>query len=571
MSTGRARSNIASSKKARIDYVADFETTTDPSDCRVWGWGFCPVNDAETGVEIGQTIEEFIERVQRHNMNVYFHNLKFDGTFIIDWLLKNGYVHSTSHFAIEPGEFKSLISDTLKFYSITVKWKNGKTTEFRDSLKKLPMSVSRIATSFKLGETKGDLDYTAKRLVGHVITPEEADYIRRDVIIVAQALRLEMAAGMTKLTVASDSLNEYKKLFGAKNFQRVFPTLPEQMDREIRLSYRGGFTYKDKRRNGVQRSGLVLDVNSLYPHIMYSSVLPYGEPEYQRGIVELTEHRPLSIFSVTFTAHIKLKHIPCIQVKGHSVFVQTEYLEHIEEPTTLWVTSTDWELWNEHYNIDVISYNGGWSFKGARGFFDDYIDKWMAVKANSTGGSREIAKLHLNSLYGKFASNPNVTSKVPTLENGHVRFITGDPETRPPVYTAMGSFITAYARALTIRAAQANYDTFAYADTDSLHLLTDTVPTGINVHPSELGAWKLEYHFTEALYVRAKFYLERDCVTPKGEHMPYVNRMAGVPEHVSERMTFADVIDGAVIHGKLTPRNVPGGIVLMDSPFTIKL
>lgn len=559
------------SKKARIDYVADFETTTDPNDCRVWGWGFCPVNNAETGVEIGQTIEEFIERVSRQNMNVYFHNLKFDGTFIIDWLLKNEYTHSDSHFSIEPGEFKSLISDTLKFYSITVKWKNGKTTEFRDSLKKLPMSVARIAQSFKLGETKGDLDYTAKRPVGHVITPEEADYIRRDVAIVAQALSLEMAAGMTKLTVASDSLAEYKKLFGAKNFQRVFPVLPEQMDKEIRLSYRGGFTYKDKRRNGIQRSGLVLDVNSLYPHIMYSSVLPYGEPEYHRGTVELTESRPLAIFSVTFTADIKPEHIPCIQVKGHSVFVQTEYLEHIKEPTTLWVTNVDWELWNEHYDIEVQSYNGGWSFKGARGFFDDYIDKWMAVKANSTGGSREIAKLHLNSLYGKFASNPNVTSKNPILENGHVRYVTGEAETRPPVYTAMGSFITAYARALTIRAAQANYATFAYADTDSLHLLTDEVPTGINVHPTELGAWKLEYHFQQAMYVRAKFYLERDCLTPKGDYMPYVNRMAGVPEHVSERMTFADVVDGAVIHGKLTPRNVPGGIVLMDAPFTIKL
>jgi hypothetical protein len=258
-------------------------------------------------------------------------------------------------------------------------------------------------------------------------------------------------------------------------------------------------------------------------------------------------------------------------VKGHSVFVQTEYLREVKEPTTLWVTSVDWELWNDHYDIEVYSYNGGWLFKAAHGFFDDYINKWMAVKANSTGGSREIAKLHLNSLYGKFASNPNVTSKIPILENGHVRFVTGEPETRAPVYTAMGAFITAYAREITIRAAQVNYATFAYADTDSLHLLTHEVPADIHVHPSDLGAWKLEYHFQEALYVRAKFYLERECVDPKGAVEPWVNRMAGVPEHVSERMTFDDVFDGNVLHGKLTPKNVPGGIVLMDAPFTIKL
>lgn len=562
---------VRASKQTRIDYVADFETTTDPDDCRVWGWGAVAVNDESASVEIDNSIDSFIEWLQHHNKTVYFHNLKFDGTFIIDWLLKNGYEHSCSKFSIEDGQFKSMISDMGKFYSITVKWKNGKSVEFRDSLKKLPMSVARIATSFKLGEVKGEIDYHSKRAVNHVITDDEADYIRRDVVIVAKALRLEMAAGMTKLTVASDSLSEFKKLFGEKNFTRVFPVLPEQMDAEIRLAYRGGFTYKDHRRNGVQPGGLVLDVNSLYPSVMYTALLPYGEPVYSRGEPELTDEYPLSVFSVTFTAKLKKNHIPCIQVKGHSVFVQTEYLREVKEPTTLWVTSVDWELWNDHYEIETYSYNGGWLFKAAHGFFDDYINKWMAVKANSTGGSREIAKLHLNSLYGKFASNPNVTSKIPILENGHVRFVTGDPETRAPVYTAMGAFITAYAREITIRAAQVNYATFAYADTDSLHLLTHDVPEGINVHPSDLGAWKLEYHFQQALYVRAKFYLERECVEPNGTVEPWVNRMAGVPEHVSERMTFDDVYDGNVLHGKLTPKNVPGGIVLMDAPFTIKL
>lgn len=558
---------VKTSKQTRIDYMADFETTTDPLDCRVWSWGFVTIENPDYhDVIVGHSLEDFLAATQRHNGNWYFHNLKFDGTFIIDWLLKNGYEHEQGRFKLQPGHFKSMISNMGQFYSITVAWKNGKTAEFRDSLKKLPMPVSRIAKSFKLEESKGEIDYDAPRPVGYQMSAEEEDYLRRDVTIVAQAIKIQLDQGMTKLTVASDALAEFKALFGDKKFKRTFPVLPEMMDAEIRQAYRGGFTYASdrymKKRCGP---GLVLDVNSLYPHIMHSSFLPYGEPKYFRGRYEANELHPLSVFSVTFTARLKKDHIPCIQVKGQSFFVNTEYLKVIKDPVTLWVTNVDWELWNEHYNIEVQSWNGGWAFRGAYGFFDEFIDKWSRIKAESTDGLRELAKLMLNSLYGKFASNPNVTSKIPVLENERVKFVLGENETRPPVYTAMGAFITAYARALTIRAAQANYDTFAYADTDSLHLLRQDVPSAIDVHPSKLGAWKLEYHFDEALYVRAKFYLERL------QDGSYVNRIAGVPERVSGAMTFDDVRDGNVLHGKLTPKNVPGGIVLTDAPFTIKL
>ena len=212
-----------------------------------------------------------------------------------------------------------------------------------------------------------------------------------------------------------------------------------------------------------------------------------------------------------------------------------------------------------------MAYGGGWLFHSATGLFDAYIDKWSEVKAKETGGKREIAKLHLVSLYGKFASNPNVTSKIPTLDGDTVKLVRGENETRPPVYTAAGVFITAYARDLTIRSAQANYDTFAYADTDSLHLLQTNVPESLTVHPTDLGAWKFEYEFENAYYIRPKAYLER---LTDGT---YVNRIAGVPVGVSAALTFDDLVEGKVLHGKLAPKHVPGGIVLKDVPFELKL
>lgn len=507
-----------------------------------------------------------MDRISDENSACYFHNLKFDGHFILDYLLNAGFKHVEGQGGIQPKTFKSLISDMGKFYSITVRWENGNNTEFRDSLKKLPMSVKRIAKSFKFDEGKGEIDYDALRPIGYKPTEDELDYLRRDVSIVAKAMKEVIDNGMTKLTVASDSLAEFKKLTGTKYFNRTFPVLSETMDAEIRRAYRGGFTYSDPRFRGRKVGhGLVLDVNSLYPSVMKLQPLPYSEPQYVDGKVEPTESYPLTIFSVTFTAKLKPNHIPCIQIKGSSFFVATQYLEEIKDPTTMMVTNVDWQLYLDHYDIKVLAYGGGWRFHALKGMFDLYIDKWAKVKESETGGKREIAKLHLNSLYGKFASNPNVTSKIPTLQDGIVKLVRGKDETRPPVYTAVGVFITSYARDLTIRAAQENYEFFAYADTDSLHLLTDTIPDNIDIHPTRMGAWKHEYNFDNAFYIRPKAYLERH------RDGTYTNRIAGLPEIVSATLTFDSLIDGKILHGKLNPKSVPGGVVLKDVPFELKL
>lgn len=536
----------------------------------MWNWGIIDLEDPDNGVmEWGIDIEGFMDRCQKHNCIMEFFNLKFDGSFIIYWLLTNGFKHveKGNRDTLLKGEFNTLISNTNKFYTIKVRWKNGHTTEFRDAAKKFPnMTLAVVAETFGLDVSKGEIDYDAPRPVGYMPTPKELDYLERDVRILAKALRFVFAAGMLKLTVGADALAEYKELFGNERFRKTFPLLSEELDADIRKAYRGGFTFASKRflkcRVGA---GLVLDVNSLYPFIMYSKPIPYGMPQKVEGKVDPTAERPLTIFKVTFTAKLKKDHIPCIQIKGSSIFGSTEYLEVIEEPTSLWVTNVDWDLYLDHYDIDIISYEGGYRFKATTGLFKDYIDKWSKIKAESTGGQREIAKLHLNSLYGKFASNPNVTGKIPVLEDGKVRYILGQHETKEPVYTAAGVFITSFARDLTIRAAQANYDVFAYADTDSLHLLTDTVPDSIDVDKVRMGAWKLEYRFEEAVFVRSKVYLERKA------DGSYKTAFAGLPQGVASKLTFEDLEDGKVIFGKLQPRNVEGGVILEDTPFTLNL
>lgn len=549
----------------RTILVADFETTTDPDDCRVWCYGWVDIETPEPEhVTTGLDIDEFVHDIQQQESICYFHNLKFDGTFILYWLLTNGYTHTTERFKIAREQFTTIISDMGMFYSITVRWGNGKTTEFRDSHKKLHLSVANVARAYKLPKLKGEIDYEKPREPGYEPTDDEWEYVKDDVSIIAYAMKQLYDVGATRLTIGSDSLQEFKTI--TKNFSQYFPVFDETLDADIRRAYRGGFTYADPRFTGrIVGKGMSLDVNSLYPSMMVRRPLPYAEPQWFDGEPQYNPRRPLTVFTVTFTARLKRDHIPCIQIKNSSRFVETEYLREIIEPTTLTVTNVDWELYREHYHIDVIDYHGGWAFKATTGIFDEYVDKWTEVKESSEGGMREIAKLHLNSLYGKFASRPDVTSKIPVLDDGVIRLRLGEEETRDPIYTAVGVFITSWARDLTIRSAQQNYDVFAYADTDSLHLLTDTIPEHLELDQKRMGAWAHEYDFKKAFYIRPKAYLEQKL------DGTYVNRIAGLPTHISAALTFDDLRDGLEIEGKMTARNVPGGVVLMDTPYLLKL
>jgi len=562
-SSGRTRANPPNKR-----WQADFETTTDPLDCRVWAWFLTNIDEDCPDVEHGTNMETFIDRMARMNAQVYFHNLRFDGRFIVDWLERNGYKIYIGDGRMMKGEYQVLISHEGQWYTVTVNWKTGNRTEFRDSLKKLPMPVAEIAKAFQLEESKGEIDYHAYREPGHRLTPEEIEYGSNDVIIPARALRQQLNEGMTKLTVGADSLFEFKKMFGKKNFDRMFPVLSIEMDAEIRRAYRGGWVYADTRYRGkIQcREGKVYDVNSLYPSVMYDRILPFDHPIFHYGGPEEIEGYPLYICALTFTAKLKPNHVPCIQIKNTNQFAPTLHQTEIVEPVTMVCTNVDLALWREQYDMDILCWDGTWYFRGVSGFFNEFIEKWMHIKATSTGGLRLIAKLQLNSLYGKFATNPNVTGRFPVMEDNIVKLKVGVEELRAPVYTPMGVFITAYARDMTIRAAQANYDTFAYADTDSLHLFTET-PADLEIHPSNLGAWKHEMDFVKSIYVRPKVYSEYGWEIKNGkrvEPMVMVTHIAGLPRQVQKEVTFDDYFNGRVFTGKLAPRVVPGGVVLVN-------
>lgn len=581
-------------------FVADFETTTNIDDCRVWAYAICEVGNKED-VIIGTTIDEFMEwNIKRkENDTVFFHNLKFDSQFIMNWLFKNGYEHTTEPEQKKSKTFNTLISDKGLFYQVEVIFeKKGKKVNkviFQDSLKLIPLSVDSIAKSFKLPISKLKIDYDSHNNlpIGSPLTPEEEEYIKHDVQIVAHAIEYFYSQGLNKMTIGSCALSEYKKIIKKRNFDRYFPT-PKYHD-DVKQSYRGGFTYLNPDYSEkVVGKGIVLDVNSLYPSVMYDSYLPFGTPIYFNGKYEHDPIYPIYTQMIRCQFELKEGKIPTIQIKYGYSFKANEYLTTSgDTEVVLCLNSVDLELFLEQYDVYNLEYISGWKFKATKGLFTDYIDKWsnnkIQAKKDGNHGLYLISKLFLNSLYGKFGTDTRVRSKIPYLgEDNEIHYKDGKAEIKNGIYIAMASFITSYARKKTITSAQRVMDNnrkglskaqFVYADTDSLHIVLNGEDetkflndSNLDISDTKLGAWKFETKFNKAKFLRQKCYIENsteDVLNPNPEYNLKIT-VAGMPTDCHKYVNFDNFNIGASYKGKKQPKIVPGGVVLSEIDFTIK-
>lgn len=605
-----------------MKWIADFETTSVErkkldNTSHVWACGLCEVGNPDNVIVL-KTMEEFINwcEEQKTNDTVFFHNLRFDGNFIVQHLLRNGYTFAPTPQDKGSRTFTTLISDKNLWYQIEIFFKiRGKKVNkvtIQDSLKLIPLSVKQIAKSFHLPIQKGLIDYSAHDFLpeGSPLTKEEEEYLVHDVQIVEHAVNFFHSQGLNKMTIGACALEEFKNLINKKYFKMYFP--PPFYDEDVRKSYKGGFTYLNpKFKNKNLGKMVVLDVNSLYPSVMagcHGEVMPYGTPIFFEGEYEEDPLYPVYIQKIRCSFRIKPDKIPTIQIKGNMYYQANEYLRDSDGEVTLYLTSVDLKLFFDHYDVFNKEYMGGWKFKGidAGAIFGDYVEKWSRTKIKSkeegNHGMYLISKLFLNSLYGKFGSAVKVCSKEPYIgEDGKVHFRKSEEVEKEGVYIAMACFITAYARNLTIRSAQQITDDynagkskiqFVYADTDSLHCISPdgSVPSCLEVHPTKLGAWDHEATAVRGKFLRQKCYMEKHIISEKeykkaisdpdtiqslyekeGDNYYHIKiTVAGMPESCYKNVTFQNFQIGATYPGKLAHRTVLGGVVLEDTDFTIK-
>lgn len=554
-------------------YTADFETTTDIDDCRVWAFSICDIDNPDD-VIFGNSIEGFLDWCKENKRTrLYFHNLAFDGAFIIDYLEKHGWTWVNKREEYGINTYTTLISDMNLVYNIKLYFNKNDCVSLYDSYKIIPLSVADMAKAYKLEQSKLTLDYETYREVGHELTEHEKEYIKADVQIVAKVLKLFIEDNLSRMTAGSNALYDFKQILGgAKSFRSIYPYITKEEDDFMRDAYRGGFTYVNPRyANKELGDGIVLDVNSLYPSVMFKEALPYDKPIWFSGKYDESnkEKYPLWIASVSCYFELKEGYIPTIQLKGNRMFMPNEYITDSGTVITMCVTNVDWELIVKHYNVSAVRWHGGYMFKASNFFFKPYINKWIKIKNKSTiegnSGRRQIAKLMLNSLYGKFATRMEVISRKPVLVDNVIKYVDLEPEEKQGVYLPVGIFITSYARYKTITSAQSVYDRFIYADTDSLHLLGTDFPENLEIDDVKLGAWKVETIFDRAKFLRQKCYIEHEKDAEK-----ITVHVAGMPKNVHSQVTFENFKLGAEYQGKLYQKRVNGGIVLMPDKMVIR-
>lgn len=379
-----------------------------------------------------------------------------------------------------------------------------------------------------------------------------------------------------------------------KIFRAIFPVLSAQQDGFIRESYFGGITMKNKRlleklekenyREKVNNQnsnlgiyGVTYDENSMYPDKMNRSLLPYGRPkgfegDYNNLSEEIKNKYPLFIQKIR-VKYFKLKAdgIPMQQLRNSvdfngREFIESNYCEKYDNYVTYTLVLTNVHLKDffRNYEVDGIEYLGGLCFKGTHGLFKSFIEKWYKIKQENKGVIRLVSKLILNSCYGKFASNPVRSFRFINVNDDILEVSKYDFQGEEinyfesSIYTAVGSFITSYAREDLLNMLHNNFDRWLYADTDSAHLLgfDDAKGDKLDINNTgELGLWKRECYFSDSIFLGAKRYAENEIKSKENLQLnsKWEIKCCGLPRNIMSKIDINsfDFIDSSIDENKL--------------------
>lgn len=646
---------MARKKKKKI-LVGDFETTVyeGQQDTQVWASAVVELytEDAKVFHSIEATWEYLIGL--KSDVLIYYHNLGFDGTFWLCYLLgklklKQAYedLSTMDEFKVKwipnedmpDGSIKYSISNMGKYYSITC-FVKGHYIEFRDSLKLLPFSVAEIGKAFRTKHQKLEMEYEGFRYPNCYISEEEKEYIKNDVYVVKEALEFMFEQKHDSMTIGTCCMKEFRHTYDKRTYEEMFPDLKaieldadkfgsKDVDEYIRRSYRGGWCYVVKGcENRIFKKGCVCDVNSLYPSVMHSSsgnAYPIGQPLFWKGnFIHPEALRDNMYYFVRVRTRFKLKKgmLPFIQIKNSGMYKSNEYLEtsdfkfngkyykgyidkdgnKVDARPTLTLTMTDYALFRKHYEVQDFEILDGCYFESRAGIFDEYINPWRDLKMKSTGAMRQLAKLFLNNLYGKMATNSCSSFKVVNIIDGKIDYDLVIEFEKKTGYIACGSAITSYAKNFTITNAQNNFTgsvnpKFVYADTDSIHCMCSREElVDVRIHPTDFNAWKCESCFDEAVYVRQKTYIEHITHEDEEPCEPHYDiKCAGMGKRCKElmnislsggdvpadadekekeflqtRRTLEDFKAGLKVPGNLKPHRIEGGILLKKFDYVMR-
>lgn len=561
------------------------------------------VSYAENNLSQNDLFKRFLDQLltffnKSKRLLIYAHNLSnFDGLFLLKHLINYGEV--------KPLYFNGkLISIEVK---LNVKGYEGKVLLFKDSYLLLPYSLRILCETFKIDSIKSYFPFSLTNINYTGVFPKienwgdispavfdklKAEFKNKMWSFKQEAIKyckLDCKSLYQVLTIFNFSFfNEFKinvhsVLTAPALSMKLFKThfMPENtifqlsglVEENIRESYTGGAVdvYIPHNKIGTYsisntfRTLYAYDVNSLYPYVMANKDLPIGKPIAFEGNILKYEPNAYGFFYCKITSPNYLEH-PILQRR-----IKTSSGIRTIAGLGTW---TGWIYSEEMYNAIKFGYTfeifKGYTFDKGN-LFKDFINKLYQLRQEYHKGHpmNEIAKLIMNSYYGKFGMRDEITkmeiystltpedkalldsildlynssiTDILQLEN-HTIIVRNslidltynekeDFYHGNEVNVAIASAITAEAR---IHMSQfKNNPNFRlyYSDTDSC--IFDS-PLPDSMVGTALGLFKLEHKIEKAIFLAPKVYA---FITEEGDE---VIKIKGLKHDMISKLHFSDI------------------------------
>jgi len=461
----------------------------------------CGVYDPEKGYRSYATMADFLCNeltTENYGRTFFAHNSgKSDMHFVLDELLKSG-------LAMETFEIDATFNGSSAFLVYIRKRDNPKQSfVFADTLFLLKASLRKI------GEWLGYSKFQLKDGFDTENYHELRAYNERDCDLLYKAVKqledeLWDMGGEFKVTLASSAM----ALFQTRYLSEILPTDKGNND----YARRGYYASRVEVFTRKCEQGIYYDVNSSFPWSMKQSL-----PGAFRGTRPSLSMKPKGAKHAIAeaTVHIKDCYLPPAPFRDAD--------NRIIFPTGQWrgvFTDVDLKLLesagHEIVKVHSVDWYDGFTALG------DYVDDLYEKKAKAKGFKREVYKLLLNSLYGKFAEketkyklllhpsslacthkpiHPGAVPSCMTMIRPNV-FMREDQQALRHVHVPISAYVTAFSRKLL-------YDYLSqcskiyYCDTDSVVCsASDKLPTG-----DEVGQLKMEYLIRSGTFSAPKLYM----------------------------------------------------------------
>lgn len=476
------------------------------------------INHIATGFFDGETYIEFYDHAefidylftQTSVENIFAH---FGGGYDFNFTMDASF--DVPHIKLKEDGFIERGSKLLKM--VLIDERNDREIRFWDSSAILQFSLAKITKTFDVETKKGSFDFEklkGKKSIFNLserVAEELLDYLCDDCLALHQSLTKFYAQDIFKQSGPAFTI--------AGQAQKVFRTYlvkemrdcPNQVDRIVRLGYFGGRT--EIFRPLAQDTKLnAYDVNSLYPYICMTEDMP---GDFIKATERFVEDSMGWWYCDVFCPEMYLPFLGTTQ-KSKLLFPTGSFSGVYSTNEINYARSLG-------YDIKVLH---GVLFENAGRIFEQYMkDLYEIKKAHKPSDVMYvIAKLLMNSLYGKFGTNRenkndfliDVGQKDVKFHSEifigdkQVRFATKQKYLNTHSHVGIAAQVTAQSRIHMHKLMRPIQHAIYYTDTDSIYT-TEKLPTG-----DDLGQLKLEGTSCDACFLLPKTYIIDGKVKMKG-------------------------------------------------------